>query len=76
MLTNLIKEMAGAKITNEMLAADLKVHRNTITNRLSGIGKFSIEDGILIQNKYFPNLGLAFLFEDDGVCPKEDGKAG
>lgn len=65
-LTNLIKELAGKKITNEQLSTELNVHRNTIANRLAGLGKFSIEEGLFIQKKHFPNLGLAYLFEDDG----------
>lgn len=64
MLKNLIKEMAGAKVTQENLASTLNVHRNTIANRLNGEGKFSIEDAIQIQKTYFPTLGLGYLFEE------------
>lgn len=64
-LTNLIKEMAGAGITNEALAEITKTHRNTIANKLAGESKFSIQEAILIHDKFFPNLGFEFLFEDD-----------
>lgn len=63
MLKNLIKEMAVSNITQENLAATLNVHRNTIANKLNGVGKFSVEDAMKIQKVFFPNLGLAYLFE-------------
>ncbi len=62
-LTNLVKEMAAAKVTNEMLSATLGVHRNTIANRLAGNGKFSIDEAFRIQKTYFRDIGLEYLFE-------------
>ena len=41
-LTNLVKEMAASKVSNEMLSEKIGVHRNTIANRLSGVGKFTL----------------------------------
>lgn len=32
-LTNLVKEMAASKVSNEMLSEKIGVHRNTIANR-------------------------------------------
>lgn len=62
-LTNLVKEMAAAKVTQEMIADKLHVHRNTIANRLSGSGKFSISDAFEVQRAFFPNLGIEYLFK-------------
>ena len=62
-LTNLVKEMAAAKVTKEMLAEKLHVHRNTIANRLSGTGSFSISDAFEVQKAFFPNLGIEYLFK-------------
>lgn len=64
-LTNLVKEMAASKVTNEMLSEKIGVHRNTIANRLSGIGKFSIEEAFSIQKQFFPTLEIEYLFKQD-----------
>lgn len=64
-LKNLVKEMAAAKVTNEMLANKLDVHRNTIANKLAGNGRFSIEEAMCIQKVYFPQLGIEYLFEQN-----------
>lgn len=62
-LINLVKEMAAAKVTNEMLSEKLGVHRNTISNRLSGNGKFSIDEAFQIQKEFFPEIGIEYLFK-------------
>ncbi|MBR3632731.1 MAG: XRE family transcriptional regulator [Elusimicrobiaceae bacterium] len=63
-LINLKKEMAGADISIETLAAELRVHRNTIANKIDGTSKFTVEEAFKIQEKFFPNLGLAYLFKE------------
>lgn len=62
-LTNLVKEMAASKVTQEMIADKLHVHRNTVANRISGSGSFSINDAFLVQKSFFPNLGIEYLFK-------------
>lgn len=64
-LTNLVKEMAASKVSNEMLSEKIGVHRNTIANRLSGVGKFSIEEAFAIQRQFFPTLGIEYLFKQE-----------
>lgn len=64
-LINLKKEMAGADITIEALAAELRVHRNTVANKIDGNSKFTIDEAFKIQNKFFPCLGLAYLFKEE-----------
>lgn len=66
MLKNLIKEMAVSKVSQEDIAVAVNAHRNTIANKLAGKGKFSIKDAMVIQKKFFPTLGLGYLFEDVG----------
>ena len=73
-LVNLVKEMAAAKITNEMLAEKLSVHRNTIANRIDGIGNFSIAEALTVQKTFFPNLGIEYLFEKASEQQKEWGR--
>ncbi len=63
-LINLKKEMAGADISIESLAAELRVHRNTVANKLDGTSKFTVEEAFKIQEKFFPDLGLAYLFKE------------
>lgn len=65
MLKNLIREMAVSKVSQEELALAVNLHRNTIANKLAGKGKFSIKDAMIIQQKFFPTLGLGYLFDDE-----------
>ena len=69
MLRNLIKEMAVSKISQEDIAVAINVHRNTVANKLEGKGKFSVESAMIIQKKFFPTLGLGYLFEDANSEP-------
>ena len=62
-LTNLVKEMAAAKVTKKMLAEKHHVHPNTIANRLSGTGNFTVSDAFEVQKTFFPNLGIEYLFK-------------
>lgn len=63
-LVNLKKEMAGADISIEAVAAALKVHRNTISNKIDGSTKFTIDEAFKIHDLFFPDLGMAYLFKD------------
>ena len=64
-LINLKKEMAGADVSIEAIAAELRVHRNTVANKIDGSSKFTIDEAFKIQGKFFPRLGLAYLFKDE-----------
>jgi hypothetical protein len=63
MYENLIREMAVRKVSIEDIAQFLDKHRNTISNRLNGSGRFSIEDSFAIKKEFFPDLPLEYLFE-------------
>lgn len=64
MLSNLVKEMAAAKISIESIAKVTGLHRNTVSNKLKGIGRFSVQEAMVIQKSFFPKIGLEYLFED------------
>ena len=55
-------EMAKRKVTIENIATLLGIHRNSVANKLDGKSSFSIEQAVLIQKTYFPDLELKYLF--------------
>lgn len=63
MYKNLKIEMLKANISQKEIAAFLKVHENTIGNKISGNGNFSIEEVFKIKERYFPNHELEYLFK-------------
>ncbi len=60
---NLKAELAREEIAIEELAKLLNVHRNSVANKLNGVTAFTIDEAFLIQETYFPNLSLGYLFE-------------
>lgn len=54
--------MAKRKVTIENIATLLGIHRNSVANKLDGKSSFSIEQAVLIQKTYFPDLELKYLF--------------
>ena len=74
-LVNLKKEMAGADISIEAIAAELKVHRNTVSNKIDGSSKFTIDEAFKIHDKFFPTLGIAYLFANQELGTDEKQKA-
>lgn len=63
-LINLKKEMAGADVSIEAVAAAIGVHRNTASNKIDGTTKITFEEALTIRNKFFPKMGLEYLFEE------------
>jgi len=59
---NLKLEMFKSKVTIEELAAYLGVHRNSVANKLNGSSNFSIDESMKIQEKFFPDKDLKYLF--------------
>lgn len=58
----LIGEMAKNKITRELLADTLNLHRNTVAYKLDK-GSFSIEEAEKIHNKFFCKHSMSELFK-------------
>lgn len=63
---NLRGEMAKRKVSIEDLASLLGVHRNSVANKLNGDSAFSVEQSFAIQETYFPDLTLKYLFSTEG----------
>ena len=57
--------MAKRKISIESVADLLKIHRNSVANKLNGESSFSIEQAMLIQETFFPDLKVKYLFGRD-----------
>ena len=68
---NLRVEMLKNKITIEELAEFLNIHRNSVSNKLNGNTSFTTEEAMAIQEKYFPDKELKYLFRKT-----EEKKAG
>ena len=62
-MENLRKEMAAKHVSIEDLAKLWKVHRNTASAKVNGESKINIEEAFAVQERYFPECTLAYLFE-------------
>lgn len=62
---NLRGEMAKRKISIESIAELLGIHRNSVANKLNGESAFSIGQAMLIQETFFPDLEMKYLFSKD-----------
>ena len=59
---NLRAEMARKKVSIEDIAECLSIHRNSASNKVNGNTAFSIEESVKIQETFFPDLELKYLF--------------
>lgn len=57
--------MAKQKITNESIANLLKIHRNSVYNKLNGGSSFSVGEAIQIRDSFFPEQKIEELFKVD-----------
>jgi len=62
---NLRGEMARKRISIEDMSAFLGIHRNSVTNKLNGVCAFSIDESMKIQEEFFPDLELKYLFNQN-----------
>ena len=60
---NLRGEMAKKGVLIEDIAALLGIHRNSVANKLKGSCAFTTDEAMKIQEKYFPDLELKYLFK-------------
>lgn len=66
MYKNLRMVMAGEKVTIDMIAKLLGVHRNTVANKLDGDSEFSFSQAKKIWQTFFPSYDENYIFER---CP-------
>lgn len=62
MYKNLKMAMAAKGITAESIAQLLKVHRNTVQNKLDGQSEFTFGQASLISEVLFPEYRPSYLF--------------
>ena len=55
-------EMAKKNITIEKISELLGIHRNSVSNKVSGDSSFSIEEARKIRDEYFPTFKVEDLF--------------
>ena len=60
---NLRAEMARKKVSIEDIAECLQIHINSASNKVNGNTAFSIEESVKIQETFFPDLELKYLFK-------------
>ncbi len=73
MYGNLIAEMARNRVLIEDISKLLGIHRNSVSYKLNK-GSFYIDEGEAIQETFFPDQELKYLFrkdESDTVTDKE-----
>lgn len=63
--SNLIGEMAKRKIEKYKVARELGIHVNSFRNKLNGKTSFSVDEAIQIQETFFPDLEIKYLFNRD-----------
>ena len=71
MYENLKFEMQKAGISNEQIAEDLGIHRNSVGNKINGNSDFTVQEAIFIRNYRFPNLTFEYLFKKTKPAAKE-----
>lgn len=64
--SNLMGEMAKRKIKKYKVAQELGIHVNSFRSKLNGKTSFSIDEAIQIQETFFPDLEIKYLFGRDG----------
>ena len=62
---NLKGEMAKNNITIEEVSKLLKIHRNSVANKLNGDSSFTVDEAFKIQSAYFPKMSVAYLFSKE-----------
>lgn len=69
--SNLRGEMAKRKILIENISDLLKIHRNSVANKVNGKSAFTIEESMKVQEHFFPDLELKYLFARDDSKEQE-----
>lgn len=59
---NLVAEMARKGVTTQDLADAMGCVRETVSRKITGKTKITLEEAFLIRDTLFPNLGIEMLF--------------
>lgn len=68
---NLKGEMAKRNVSIEDISKLLGIHRNSVSNKINGESAFNFEQSVAIQEKYFPDLELKYLFRKEPEVREE-----
>ena len=71
--SNLIGEMAKRHITKEDISKLLGIHRNSVSNKLNGKSKFTVQEAFEIQRALFNDLSISYLFDTQTQEPAAAG---
>lgn len=63
MYPNMEAVMAQKNISIETIAALLHVHRNTVTNKMSGVSDFTYAEATLMCDALFPEYKPSYIFK-------------
>lgn len=63
MYKNLKAEMARHDVKNLDIAKTINKDPRTVTNKITGVTEFTIEETFRIKDTFFPKLELEYLFE-------------
>lgn len=64
---NLRAEMARNGVTIKQIAELLGVRFATVSDKMNGRSRFFCDEAIKIKRKFFPNLPIEYLFDDEQV---------
>lgn len=63
MYLNLKTELDRNNVNEIELAEAIGVHRNSISNKLNGRTPFTIDEALIIREKFFPYAEFQYLFK-------------
>ncbi len=56
--------MKNKGITIEAVAALLKIHRNSASNKVNGETEFSVREALALQSNLFPEYTMQYLYTE------------
>ena len=62
MYGNLIVAMRLKRVSIEEIAKFLGIHRNSVSNKINGNSKFTIEEAFKIHKRFFQDMNMEELF--------------
>lgn len=61
----LLEEMERRGVSVQAMAEALGMHRNSVANKLYGKTRFSVDEAILLSERFFPDCEIRVLFRDE-----------
>ena len=65
--TTLRAEMARKGLKGTDIAKALQISKKSAYNKINGITEFTLKETITIRDKFFPDMTIDFLFNNDGT---------